>query len=233
MDFTKALTYPFDDPEWISKLGIAVGITLLMFIVPVIGTIIGALLFAGWGYETSKNVRNGVPNPMASWSDFGGLLGRGFQIALGYLAYQVPTILIGCVMAGALALPAMAADSDAAGALAGLTGIIQICCSCIIILYALAAAIVFSGGYLRYMDNEELGTFFQFSDNLALVRENIGDFGMAFVFILVGGFIASLLSSITFGIGLLVSQAFTSYFMAHIIGQLAAKLRGGSMMPQV
>jgi hypothetical protein len=81
------------------------------------------------------------------------------------------------------------------------------------------------------MDNEELGTFFQFGDNIALVRNNGGDFGQALLFMLIGGVIGSVLSGT--GIGALVVPAFQNYYNAHIIGQLAAKLRGGTMMPQM
>jgi hypothetical protein len=229
MDFTKALTYPFDDPEWITKLGIAVGVTILMFIVPVIGTILGALLLAGWSYETSKNVRNGVPNPMASWSEFGALLSRGLQLAIAGIVYQIPTLIFACIATFVWVLPAMGGSEDAAAGLAGIASIIAICCSCVIFLYALAAGLVYTAGYIRYMDNESLGTFFQFGDNIALFRENIGDFGMAFVFMILGGLIAGVLSGT--GIGALIGQAFTNYFNAHIVGQLATKLRGGTMMP--
>lgn len=231
MDFTKALTYPFDDPEWITKLGIAVGITILMFIVPVLGTIAGALLLAGWSYETSKNVRNGVPNPMASWSEFGAILSRGLQLAIAGFVYHIPTMILSCIAFGPMFLPLLGVDSEAMGPLAALGTFGTICCSCLVILYGLGATLVYNAGYIRYMDNEALGTFFQFGDNIALLRENIGDFGMAFVFMIVGGLIASVLSGT--GIGALVGQAFTNYFNAHIVGQLAAKLRGGTMMPQV
>jgi hypothetical protein len=231
MDFTKALTYPFDDPDWISKLGILAAVFLLMFI-PIIGTIPALLLITGWNYETAKNVRNGMPNPMASWSDIGGLFSRGLTLTIGLIVYQLPAIIGMCLVGGIWGLPALSGgDEDALGALMGGASLLSTCCCCLLAFYLLIAYIAYTGGYIRYMDNEELGTFFQFGDNIALVRENIGDFGMAILFMLGGGLIASLLSGT--GIGGLEAGPFQSYFNSHILGQLATKLRGGGMMPQV
>jgi hypothetical protein len=77
------------------------------------------------------------------------------------------------------------------------------------------------------MDREELGTFFQFGDNIAFLRENISDFGQAILFMILGGAIAGVVSGT--GIGALVTTPFINYFGGHILGQLAAKLSGNAM----
>src|SRR5436190_2024251 len=107
MDFTQALTYPFNDPDGVKKLLIAVAITLGMFIIPVIGWIVGGLLFMGWSYEITKRVRNGDPTPLPAWDDFGGLIGRGFQLAIALFVYQLPTLIFFCIAFVALGLPAL------------------------------------------------------------------------------------------------------------------------------
>jgi hypothetical protein len=220
MDFTQALTYPFDDEDWLKKLGLAV---LIQFI-PVVGT----LALVGWSYEISRRVKAGDPTPLPDWSDFGGLLGKGFQLAIAYIIYQLPTLIFVCIISIIWVLPAMGGNNqDAAAALAGVAGIVAICCSCIIVLYAIAAAIVFWGGYVRYIDAPELSTFFAFGDNIQIVRDNLGDFGQALLFAIGGGLIAGVVSSVTAGIGSLIAQPFSMYFNGHILGQLAAKV--GSM----
>ena len=75
-----------------------------------------------------------------------------------------------------------------------------------IALYAIAASLVYWAGLIRFMDREELGTFFQFGDNIALFRENISDFGMAILYMLLGGLIAGVVSGT--GIGALVTTPF-------------------------
>jgi hypothetical protein len=91
-----------------------------------------------------------------------------------------------------------------------------------IVLYAIAAGIIYMGGLIRYTDNEEFSTFFQVGDNFALVRDNIGDFGMLLLFFIVAGIGVNILSAT--GIGGLIAPVFQYYFTGHLIGQLAKKL---------
>lgn len=230
MDFVKALTYPFDDQDWLKKLGITVLVSLVM-IIPVLGTIPGAILLQGWSIEIIRRVRNNHPTPLAEWDDFGGIFSKGLSPFLAGIVYQIPTLIFACIATFVWVLPAAGGDnSDAAAGLAGMASILFTCCSCLIVLYAIAAGVVFYGGLIRYVDKPEFGTFMQFGENLALVRNNIGDFGMALVFIILGGVISGVLSGT--GIGALVATAFSTYFSSHILGQLAQKL-GAVSVPQV
>jgi hypothetical protein len=224
MDFTKALTYPFDDQDWLKKLGIALLISLVM-IIPLIGTIPGAILLQGWAVEIIRRVKNNHPTPLADWDDFGGIFSKGLSPFLASLVYQIPTLIFACIMMFVTVLPAMGGDnSDATAGLVGLTGFIWMCCGCVIVLYAISAAVVYTGGLLRYVDKPEFGTFMEFGENLALVRNNIGDFGMAVLYLILGGLIVSVASSVTFGLAGLIATPFTVYFSSHILGQLAQKL---------
>jgi hypothetical protein len=226
MDFTRALMFPFDDQDWLKKLGLGV---LIQFI-----PVVGAFALQGWSYELTKRVKNSDPVPLPDWSDFGGLLSRGFMVFLASLIYQLPTVVFACV---AYIIPFIAsaeASGDAADALAGFGTIALVCCGCLAVLYAMAAAVVFWGGYLRYVNNPEFGTFFQFGENFALVRNNIGDFGMVLLYVVVAGAIAGLASSITFGLAGLAYTPFMMYFTGHLLGQLAQKLgMGTSVSPAV
>ncbi len=232
MDFTRALTYPFDDPDWLKKLGIGVLLTvggaILSFLL-LIPTIVVGILFAGWQLEIMKRVRNNDPMPLPGWDDFSGLLKQGFTLFLAGVVYQIPTIIYACVISAIWLLPALSGgDEDAAAALAGTAGFIAICCSCIIVLYAIAAAVVYWGGMVRFVDRPELNTFFQVGENFAIVRDNLGDFGMALLYFILAGAIVSVASSVTFGLAGLVSQVFITYFGGHILGQLAAKVGSGA-----
>jgi hypothetical protein len=231
MDFTKALTYPFDDQDWLKKLGIALLVSLAMLI-PLIGTIPGAIILQGWSIEIIKRVKNNHPTPLAEWDDFGGLFNKGLWPFIASLVYQIPTLIFVCLAGVATAALGGSSNSDTAAGVAGMIPILWMCCGCLIVLYAIAAGIVFYGGLLRYVDKPEFGTFMEFGENLALVRNNIGDFGMAILYLILGGLIVSVASSVTFGLGSLVASPFMMYFSSHILGQLAQKV-GIPGAPQV
>lgn len=216
MDFVRALTFPFDDNEWLKKLGIA---TLIQFI-----PILGQIVLQGWSVEISQRVKRGSPEPLPGWDQFSEYIGKGFTVFIANLIYQIPTVIFACLASFSWILPAMGAGSDGEGFLAALGVGAVVCLSCVIFLYAIAAAIVFFGGYVRYIDNPQLGVFFQFGDNIALVRNNIGEFGMAILYVLLAGLIVGAISGITAGIGSILATPFIMYVMGHILGQLATRL---------
>jgi hypothetical protein len=226
MDFAKALTFPFEDEDWLKKLGIGVLITLggaLLSFILLIPLLLMILLFYGWQYEIIKRVKNDDPTPLPGWDDFGGLLKRGGTLFGALLIYQIPVVLFGCAAAIVSLLPVLGvSDENAFMAMSGAATIGVACCSCLILLYALAAGIVYIGGLIRYTDNEEFSTFFQIGDNFALVKDNIGDFGMLLLFFIVAGIGVNILSAT--GIGGLVAPVFQNYFTGHLVGQLAKKL---------
>jgi len=239
MDFTRALVYPFDDPDWVKKLGlgalISVGGIILSFLI--IPPLVVLVLFNGWRYEIIKRVRNDDPVPLPGWDDFGKLFNQGLVLTGAAIVYQIPTLIFACLSVFVFVLPLFGAgNEDVMAALGGVATIAVICCSCIIILYAIVASVVYWGGLVRYVDREEFNTFMQVGENFAIVRDNLGDFGMALLFIILGGAIASVASSVTAGLAGLVAQVFTAYFAGHIIGQLIKQLPasvGGEPAPQV
>jgi hypothetical protein len=227
MDFMKAISFPFDDEEWLKKLGLGV---LIQFI-----PIVGGFALQGWSFELAKRVKNNDPVPLPDWSDFGEKLGKGFMLTLAGLIYQLPAVIFYCVMILVFLLPLMGAeDEDLMATLTGVAAAIAACCCCVMFIYIIVAELVYLAGYTRYIDTEEFGTFMQFGDNFALMRENIGDFAMLIVYFLLAGLIAGA-SIIIFGLGLLVGTPFLMYFTGHLMGQLSLKLVGGGIAtaPQV
>lgn len=225
MDFMKAISFPFDDEEWLKKLGLGV---LIQFI-----PIAGQFALLGWSFELAKRVKNNDPVPLPDWSDFGSKLGKGFMLSLAVLIYQLPTFIFYCVMFLVFLLPALGAkDEDLMATLGGVAAAIVACCCCVMFIYSIVAGLIYWAGYTRYIDTEEFGTFMQFGDNFALLRENIGDFAMFIVYLFLAGMIGSLVSSVTLG---LVYTPFLMYFSGHLMGQLALKLAGGGIetAPQV
>jgi len=222
MDFVRAITFPFDDDEWLKKLGIGV----LVGIIPIIGN---PIAMQGWTLAIAQRVKANDARPLPDWSNFGELISKGLMVWLASLVYQIPTLIVGCILFFVQFLPLLGAGADseeAFAALGGAAALIVTCCSCLIVLYAIAAGIVYWGGFVRYMDNEQFSTFMQFGENFAIVRDNLGDFGQALLYFVLAGLAVGAVSSITFGLGSLVATPFFAYFGGHILGQLSAKIGG-------
>jgi hypothetical protein len=145
MDFMKALTYPFDDDEWLSKVGLGVLIQLI--------PVVGSFTLQGWSFEIAKRVKGDDPTPLPDWSDFGDMLVKGLMLAIAGLIYMAPVVVFGCllwittlVLGGAV----FAADSSqTAGAAGWAFPLLSGCCGCLALIYMIVAVLVYLGGYLR------------------------------------------------------------------------------------
>lgn len=237
MDFMKALTFPFDDDNWIMKALIGCAIILGLGIVSflVIPVFVLIILIQGYSYEIMKRVRNDHPEPLPAWDDFGGLMGQGFKLFAGSFIMTLPGTLIVIPALGTFLLPLLAVPlgEDGAGLAAGLGGLGIIAfwgCVCIAFFYLIFASINNFGAFLRFVDREEIGTFFQVKDNLGILQDNLGLVGTGILFLIGGGLITSVLSST--GIGGLVSGYFSAYFNGHIYGQLRKAIDAESGAPK-
>ena len=86
MDFGKALTYPFDDDDWLAKLGIG----LVVGLVPIVN-----FALAGWLVKLIGNVKRGDELPLPAWDDFGDHFMKGLLVAVAGLSTQYPSCLFG------------------------------------------------------------------------------------------------------------------------------------------
>jgi hypothetical protein len=206
MEFGKAFTYAFEDPEWIKKLLIAA----LILLIP----IIGIFVVMGWMLEIIRRVIQHDPHPLPDWSDFGGYLVRGFQAWLVGLVYALPIILISFCQQGAFFALQESGDDTLMSAVA----FISICVSCLIFIYSLAMSMVLPAALGQFATTGQLGSAFRFGEVFGLVRAAPG----AFLLVLVGSFVAGLIASlgiILCFIGVLFTSALAYAIMAHLYGQ--------------
>lgn len=228
MEFGKALTYPFDDDEWLSKLGIAVAVSLIQIVIPVIGLV----PLYGWQVRLIKNVKDGAELPLPDWQDFGDYIMKGLMVLGANIVYQLPVLLFGCVaaIAGSVAGGGLAAASEYGTdpeALGPVVSIVMACCGCLAMLYSIVANAAFAAGLLRFADTETFSTFMEFGTNLGLVRDNLGAFIMALIYIILGAVLFVVGSLITLTLGFLLYTAALTYFSGHILGQLAMQIEQG------
>ena len=207
MDFGKAFSFTFEDPDWVKKVLLGGVISL----VPILN-------FAATGYslEVTRRVIHNEPRPLPEWDDIGGKLVKGLLYTVIAFVYALPILLLVCLMQGGLAVLGGAASSssrssDAAG---GAAAIISICFSCLMLIYGIFMGIVLPAAIGNYAAKDQFGAAFRFGDIVSLVQKNISVYLMVLVIEIAAALVASIVGSIACGIGIL----FTGFWSLLVIG---------------
>lgn len=223
MDIGSAFTYMFDDQDWIKKIAIGGGITLVAVILTPV--LIGLALFlplSGYMLETLKNVRDGQATPLPEWTNFGDLFSKGLMIFVIGLVYNLPSIIFSCASAGInVAVTNPNIDSDVASTL----GILSACISCVQVIVSLLGNALLPAAIIRYAEFGSLGSAFQFGEIFNFIKNNLGDY----IIVVLLGWVAGLIAA--FGLILcLIGIFFTGFWSilvsANLYGQLARKVSG-------
>lgn len=212
MDFGKAFTFTFDDPDWIKKVLIGGVVTL----VPIFN-----LAATGYSLEVTKRVINGEPRLLPEWDDLGGKFVKGLLVAVIGFVYALPILLLVCLMQGGMMLLGGAAGSSRSGgeAAGGATAVIASCFVCLIFLYSLFLGLVLPAAIGNYAAKDQLGAAFRFADIASLVQKNTGAYLMVLLIEIASGLAASLVGSIACGIGLIFTAFWAMLVNGHATGQ--------------
>lgn len=225
MDFGKAFTFMFEDPDWLRKLGIGtlVGLAGILFSPLLIG-FIPLIMLLGYTLDTLRNVMDGRGRPLPDWEDWGGFLKRGFRLCAALFIWALPIILIALPLTvGGTLTDQNSSGTEAVGA------ILITCSSCLLLLWGLVLALFTPAIYARVARTERFASAFELGKLWSFTRDNIGNVVIALLLTWVAGLIATVIASlgiIALGIGLLVSIPFANLWQylvqAHLFGQIGA-----------
>ncbi|MCD6425669.1 MAG: DUF4013 domain-containing protein [Anaerolineales bacterium] len=211
MDFGLAFSYVFEDKDWVKKLALASVLCL---------TVIGIIPVLGWGLEVMKRVIKEDPEPLPNWSEFGQYFVKGLLVVLVGFVYSLPVIVIGSCNAGAGALLGNTGEDFATP----LIWILTTCLSCLYILYGVGISLVIPAALGNYAASGEFGSVFKLGEIFRIVRNNLGNYGLVFLGLLLSNIIAPL-GGVACGIGIAVTTAYAILFNSHLMGQ-AYKVAG-------
>jgi len=205
MEFGKAFTYPFEDQEWLKKMGIA-GLVMLI-------PLLGQIIVSGWGLATTRNVIQDDPQPLADWSDFGGHLVNGLKVFVVGFVYALPIILISACPSILLAFLDSSDDT-----IMSVFSVVSICISCFSIIYGIFLGLVLPAAIARLAVSGQMGDAFRFGDVFGLVRAAPA----AYLIVLLGGILAGIVAM--FGIilcviGMVFTIAYAYAVNSHFYGQ--------------
>lgn len=228
MDIGKSFSYPFEDKQWLSKLGLGAIIAM----VPVLN-------FAWTGYMVGilRNMFAHAQEPLPNWDDFGRKFVDGFMLFLASVVYALPVLVLSCLPLSFLSIPAILSGNqdtqDLAEALAGVGGVALAGVSCIFVVYGLVLSVIFPAIIVLYAREGTFASCFKFREIFGIIGKNAGAFftawGVSLVAGLVVGIVAAAISTVlgfipcigwilSWAISLMI-VVYTSAIYSHLFGQ--------------
>ena len=217
MDFGLAFSYVFEDEDWVKKLAVASVLCL---------TVIGVIPVLGWGLEVIRRVIKEEPDPLPDWSEFGQYFVKGLLILLVIFIYNLPITVLGACNAGAGTLLGNMGEDFAAP----LIWILTSCLSCLYILYGLGVSLILPAALGNYAASGEFGSVFKLGEIFKIVKDNLGNYGLVFLGMLLSYIIAPL-GAVACGIGIAVTTAYAILFNSHLMGQAYKVAAPGGELP--
>ncbi len=216
MDITRALSFPFDDDDWIVKFAVGSLMSLVGVFLPFIPL--------GYQVNVARSVIRGKKRPLPAMDNVGEVIADGLMAFIAGLVYAIPGIVVGCILA------------FSGGLLGNSTvgGTLLLCLSCclgtFLLLYGIVAAALYWMGVIRYAESGNFSEFMQFSDLWEDVRSNWGVLVGLLVYSLALFLMASVLlpfSLVLCGVGEFIVIFYAQVVNGHLIGQAGLEIAHG------
>jgi hypothetical protein len=236
MDIGKSFSYPFDDKQWVSKMGLGAVISL----VPILN-------FAMTGYmiQIVRNLMDGTQEPLPNWDDLSKKFMDGLMLVLAGIVYALPVIILSCLPLSVMTIPAIIASGnsdlqDVSNAISGAGGVLFAAMTCLFVIYGLALSVIFPAIYVNYAKEGTFASCFRLREVFDIIGKNAGAFFTAWGVSLVAGIVVGLVTGIVGSIlglipcigwiaSIIISLAVGVYLMmiyAHLFGQFGRQAFG-------
>jgi hypothetical protein len=238
MDAAKSFSFPFEDPDWVSKLGLGA----LISMVPILN-------FAWTGYlvEIIRNVRNDDPRPLPNWDDLGKKINEGLILFGAALVYLAPALVALCLPLGIIALSSSSSGNsnmqDLGQTLIEAGGALFLCLLSVFILYGFLLSILYPGILVMFSRERTFASCFKLRETFELIRTNLEIFLTAWGLSLITGLgVGLLVGFVNIVVGFVpcigwivgtvssfVSTVYANVVYAHLFGQFGRAAFGESI----
>jgi hypothetical protein len=191
MDIGKSFSFPFEDKQWISKLGLGAVIAM----VPILN-----FAWSGYMVEIIRNVMNGSQEPLPNWDDIDKKFMDGLLLALAGLVYALPMLIVICLPMSIMIIPAIMSGNgdlqEISNAIAGAGGALFLCLLCVFLLYGLVLSVIYPAILVVFARERTFAACFKFRDVFDLISKNMSPFFTAWGVSIVAGLVVGVVSSI-------------------------------------
>ncbi len=208
LDVGRALSFMFEEQDWVKKLIIAIGILLLSIL------ILPYFILQGYILDIIRRVGRQQTPELPAWDNWGKYLSDGFMSAIALFVYSLPMVLLMCC-----AMIPIAALGDAGGDdVAPIIVLLMCCVMGFAFIMQLGVYLIYYAGLIRYADTGNFSVFFQFGQLWGFVRQNLNNYGLALLITIGAGMIGSFIPILGTVWAMLVS--------AHLYGQVLRSTKG-------
>ena len=167
MDAEKSFTYPFEDKEWTSKLGLGA----LISMVPILN-------FAWSGYLVGilRNMINHAVEPLPIWDDLGKKFSDGLTLFAAGLVYALPILIplllpLGVVVSSGLS-SGIRNMQDIGQTLTEAGGALFFCLLCVLLLYGLVLSVIYPAILVQFAREGTFASCFKLNEAFGMIRKN-------------------------------------------------------------
>ena len=235
IDLSRALTFFFEDPDWVPKLLVG---TLFALLTPFV---IGTVFVAGYAVAVAQHTMRQASPLLPEWDDLPGIFMEGLKGLAISLTHKLPVFLLSMLMILALVGGALiqqeglgqeglGQEGQGGGGLP--EGLLYYGLPAIFggwfLVFVLSLAVLFyvPAAFVRFIQTDRLSAAFDVMDNVAFIREQGSTYLTGILAIVLAGFISQL-GIIVFCIGVFPAMFWSACVMGYVIGELA-RLGGGA-----
>lgn len=239
MNIEKSFRFPFEDKEWISKLGLGALITM----VPILN-----FAWSGYLVDIIRNVMNNTIEPLPTWDDLGKKFSEGLILFAAGLVYASPILILMCLPLSMVAFSGLISGNsnmeDLARVFTDAGGVLFYGLLCVFVFYAIALSVIYPAILILFSREGTFASCFKLREVFDLISKNAGPFFTAWGLSLVGGFGVGLvigifnlivgwipcigwIASLVLSLG---SGVYIAAVYAHLFGQFGALVFGHSQL---
>ena len=209
MYYTRAFSYVFEDKDWLSKLLIAGLISLI--------PIVGQFYLVGWMVEIIRRVKAGRKDILPT-THFSYFLTLGLKSFVVSLVYMLPVIIVSAIISAFSASKSY--DNGTFRIVISTTGFFG---NLIYLLVQIFCLFLSSYGYIKLAETDQIKSCLDFKDAFNTMKENLSDFVIVELLMVVAGIIGFLGIILCF-VGLIFTMPYALAMDGFLLGILWLKI---------
>jgi hypothetical protein len=228
MNAEKSFSFPFEDKDWVSKLGLGA----LISMVPILN-----FAWSGYLVEILRNVMNNHPEPLPTWDDLGKKFNEGLILFGAGLVYALPVLITLCLPLSLTAFSGLFSDNSAlqenSQRMMEAGGVLFFCFIGVFLLYGLLLSILYPAILVLFAREGTFASCFKLREAFGMISKNpaafftawglsvVASIGVGLIIAFVN-LVVSWVPCIGWIIGMLLSMisgAYITAVYAHLFGQ--------------